>query len=1006
MENKSIDVLKIEEPIDVMKNENSDVIDKKKRKKKKSKTSKTKNLKVYVPHHPKEQQHLGNPLYQWFIKLTPQERQMVLTVEDKPRIDMIKMMISKHTKKIRGYFWGIDKEGPFCYYDHHKYLDLKNLDGEYLDKSFSVADIELEQMIRLAEGEQHQDTLTIDRSCLKNGEYIMNLLFLNTRCKFLSETCEVEYDKIDKKWICGKPKWFDNRDYFTLATYISSLLEQALWIQFLRTNDTEQKKSIKKFTIPKSVQIERSLPYMAEFWSKLRTKEKTIIIGKTSGLIRHLYEEIEKTQESMTEPKGSKNKFTKSKQPKVGIRDMQKAKENCVTNISFLEFSLSISLQEDYIIKQSNQLLDKNNSLLFLESLFFSPLSGRSISVETLFIEIFRRVQSSYQLYLREALQPKANQSPEKQSPEKQISPKSKKTSIIHKTNHIKVEEEIKPKETIIPKLLNNNNNDSKIEIYDHNIRISESDPNDWNYIKSPKPRIINFTKLKYEKKEKSEELLKKNENKDIKPNLKQDIKKDIKLDKKQDLKEKPITKIKEKYIPKIPIIKKNDPIPKKLIIEIKIIKELAEEKTIIEETIIEERLIIEKKSIEEIIPNIVDIVDIDLKEIDKKEERKIILHDEIIEFLKITRKTIKDEIKPKINDYQSKIENIVQYIWNGANIKCYGSHSTGFAIVNSDLDIVLEGTNLPPKDSLQMLWGGLRCLGITWIKKSNNLFNASIPIIKLRTIDDLSIDITASDQSLFPTYPTIEGIEVNSFIPNKSKTPNYFYIPNNHQEEKITNNNLSKKNDQSIDWFRELKNIQCPQSLKELYNRKKYFHYGIFATEFLLEKKKEFPELLPIVLVVKQILYNKGLVNSDQNTGFSSYCVVLMILSFLQMLKRSNLPNPLNTKLNNEMDSPNQMNCFDNIDFGILIMNFFKFFGTEFDYSTTGISVSGKGQIFDLRNSSIKFTNDPMILIDPLDPYNNVAKHCVALFRLQITFKDCYQKLLNDNLLSLKSIM
>ena len=247
----------------------SNSIEKKKKKKKKTKilgagVIKTNELEtkpnftykkpinLEKPKYLKDPKYKGCQLWRWFSKLNIEEKQSILTIEDNTRVELVKLMSLKHTKKQRGYFWGIDKS-QLTYYDQHKYLKLENFDGVFIDDDFSKADLEFENIIRISPHDNSPDIITIERSYLENGENFLNLMYLVTRCKFLSRNCQVEYDKNDKTWTCGKPKWFENRDYYTLSTYVSSLFEQSLWVAFQRYNDPEFKKISKKLILQNSL---------------------------------------------------------------------------------------------------------------------------------------------------------------------------------------------------------------------------------------------------------------------------------------------------------------------------------------------------------------------------------------------------------------------------------------------------------------------------------------------------------------------------------------------------------------------------------------------------------------------------------------------------------------------------------------------------------------------------------------------------------------------------------
>ena len=92
----------------------------------------------------------------------------------------------------------------------------------------------------------------------------------------------------------------------------------------------------------------------------------------------------------------------------------------------------------------------------------------------------------------------------------------------------------------------------------------------------------------------------------------------------------------------------------------------------------------------------------------------------------------------------------------------------------------------------------------------------------------------------------------------------------------------------------------------------------------------RKYPSLTPLVLLLKQFLYERGL-NNTYTGGLSSYCLTLMIVSFLQL---------------NTPEKPKKKG----MNWGKDLLNFLHYFGTKFDFDTTGISLSNGGYSFIYR--------------------------------------------------------
>jgi hypothetical protein len=91
--------------------------------------------------------------------------------------------------------------------------------------------------------------------------------------------------------------------------------------------------------------------------------------------------------------------------------------------------------------------------------------------------------------------------------------------------------------------------------------------------------------------------------------------------------------------------------------------------------------------------------------------------------------------------------------------------------------------------------------------------------------------------------------------------------------------------------------------------------HHGLAANEMIDEVMQELPMIQPLVLVLKQFLNDRGLLQAFTG-GLSSYCLFLMVTRYLQ-------------------EHPSSWG-----DSGSLLMGFLDFYGNSFDPRETGISV------------------------------------------------------------------
>ncbi|OMJ90958.1 hypothetical protein SteCoe_6626 [Stentor coeruleus] len=119
--------------------------------------------------------------------------------------------------------------------------------------------------------------------------------------------------------------------------------------------------------------------------------------------------------------------------------------------------------------------------------------------------------------------------------------------------------------------------------------------------------------------------------------------------------------------------------------------------------------------------------------------------------------------------------------------------------------------------------------------------------------------------------------------------------------------------------------------------------HLGLSTLYLTKELELLYPSLLYLVLVLKKFLYTYEL-NSAYKGGLSSYSLVLWVAALL-----------------------NSMTVVSE-NLGELLIEFFKFFGTEFDPNRTGINIINGGSFFELDVPGY----EAVVTIDPVNQLNN----------------------------------
>lgn len=156
-------------------------------------------------------------------------------------------------------------------------------------------------------------------------------------------------------------------------------------------------------------------------------------------------------------------------------------------------------------------------------------------------------------------------------------------------------------------------------------------------------------------------------------------------------------------------------------------------------------------------------------------------------------------------------------------------------------------------------------------------------------------------------------------------------------------------------------------------------------AAEIIRTYIHMYPFLPKLMLVLKQFLTQRNL-NEVFYGGISSYSLVLLLVSFLQLHPRHAATDPNTTNL------------------GILLMEFFELYGRHFNYMKTGILVEGGGVYItkdDIQTQDFLYIKDPSnTRLDCNDPKSNAARGCFGMFQVRQAFEYAFLRL-NSAMLS-----
>lgn len=148
----------------------------------------------------------------------------------------------------------------------------------------------------------------------------------------------------------------------------------------------------------------------------------------------------------------------------------------------------------------------------------------------------------------------------------------------------------------------------------------------------------------------------------------------------------------------------------------------------------------------------------------------------------------------------------------------------------------------------------------------------------------------------------------------------------------------------------------------------------GVQSAELIRDYKRQYPVLSKLVLVLKQFLLQRDL-NEVFTGGISSYSLILMCISFLQL-------------------HPRQCS-YNSANLGVLLIEFFELYGRKFNYMKTGISIKNGGRYIpkeELQREMVDGHRPSLLCIeDPLTPGNDIGRSSYGALQVKQAFEYAY---------------
>ncbi|KAF5898105.1 non-canonical poly(A) RNA polymerase PAPD7-like isoform X2, partial [Clarias magur] len=149
----------------------------------------------------------------------------------------------------------------------------------------------------------------------------------------------------------------------------------------------------------------------------------------------------------------------------------------------------------------------------------------------------------------------------------------------------------------------------------------------------------------------------------------------------------------------------------------------------------------------------------------------------------------------------------------------------------------------------------------------------------------------------------------------------------------------------------------------------------GVKAARFIKDYVTKYTVLPYLIFVLKQFLLQRDL-NEVFTGGISSYSLILMVISFLQLHPRIDARTP-------------------NTNLGVLLIEFFELYGRHFNYLKTGIRIKNGGAYMakeDIMKAMSNGYRPSMLCIeDPLLPGNDVGRSSYGAMQVKHVFDYAY---------------
>ncbi|KAE9046379.1 hypothetical protein PR003_g5551 [Phytophthora rubi] len=326
-----------------------------------------------------------------------------------------------------------------------------------------------------------------------------------------------------------------------------------------------------------------------------------------------------------------------------------------------------------------------------------------------------------------------------------------------------------------------------------------------------------------------------------------------------------------------------------------------------------------------------------DLNDVSRPVELRV--GEEMLRYCAYTQRVV-DAARQHIDAAIAHISDGVRKIWPHASVMCFGSYSTGLWLPSSDVDVVVVG-----------------------------LSNSEDRDVPTRFVPDGVKELEQLARQLRPQRTWVQRVDVV----RGAKVP---------VAKLILRRGTQKDGDEAT-------LLRVDISIENVQTS-----HGMEASKLVRQYVSDMPRLKPLLMVLRQILREKAL-NSAFTGGLSSYAVTLLAVFLMEMQRHQDPEEEEEAEGEGAKETAEQREA---MKLGQLLLDFLEYYGTSFDYYTTGISLKPEAFGAYPLAAHLSLTNGlplmPQLVID--DPVykngqHNAAAGAFALARVVAALENGY---------------